>query len=73
MNAKGGEKVAMHEDVEVQLTGTDGNAFAIIGTVSKALRRAGYRDDAAAFEKQAFESHSYDEILQLAMQTVNWR
>lgn len=60
----------MHEDVEVRLSGADGNAFAIIGTVSKALTRAGYREDAEAFKKQASKAHSYDEILQLAMETV---
>lgn len=65
--------MVMHEDVEVQLTGTDGNVFAVVGAVSKALKRAGYRDDAEAFEKQAFKSKSYDEVLQLVMQTVDWR
>lgn len=30
-----------HPDVEVELVGHDGNAFAILGAVSKALRRAG--------------------------------
>lgn len=28
-------------DIDVQLTGTDGNAFAILGTMQKAMRNAG--------------------------------
>jgi hypothetical protein len=52
---------------EVQLTGTDGNAFAIIGAVAKALRRAGNGPDVvAAFQAEA-TSGDYDHVLQTAM------
>ena len=69
-------------DIEVQLTGGDGNAFAIIGAVSGAIRRA-YGDGqpfetrqeataaAAEYREQAMESGSYDELLQHAMRTVH--
>ena len=30
-----------YPEIEVQLTGNDGNAYAVLGAVSKALRRAG--------------------------------
>lgn len=30
-----------YPDIEVQLTGEDGNAFAILGAVQRGLRRAG--------------------------------
>lgn len=33
-----------YTDIEVQLTGQDGNAFAIIGRVSKALKNAKTRN-----------------------------
>jgi hypothetical protein len=59
-----------YPEVEVQLTGTDGNAFAIIGNVSRALKRAGLRDAAAAFSAEAMQCDSYDALLVLAMQTV---
>jgi hypothetical protein len=58
-------------EVTVQLTGEDGNAFAIMGAVTKAMRRAGI--DAAEIEAYRTESMSgdYDHLLQTAMATVN--
>lgn len=56
--------------VEVQLSGTDGNAFHIIGRVTAALKRAGLPDAARQFANDAMDSGSYDELLTLAMQTV---
>lgn len=56
--------------VTVALVGGDGNVFTIIGKVAAALRRVD-RDAAAQFTAAAWECHSYDEVLQLAMQTVN--
>lgn len=57
-------------DVKVKLIGQDGNAFSIIGQVSQALKRAGYRDAALEWAKAAMDCGSYDELLQLAMSTV---
>lgn len=62
--------VSKQTGVKVQLTGGDGNAFAIIGTVSKALKRAGLADVAAEFRDRAYAAGSYDELLQLAMSYV---
>jgi hypothetical protein len=59
-----------YPDVHVQLTGRDGNAFAVIGAVSAALKRAGHRDAAEAFANDAMDSSSYDALLALAMRTV---
>ena len=56
-------------DVEVQLTGQDGNAFMILGSVSKALRRAGHGDAAKEFLDEA-KSGDYDHLLQTAMRYV---
>jgi hypothetical protein len=57
-------------DVQVQLTGEDGNAFAILGAVSKALKRAGHREAADEFYKEA-TSGDYDHLLQTAMRYVD--
>lgn len=58
-------------DIDVQLIGTDGNAFAIIGTVRKALRSAGASEaDLAAFSQDAY-SGDYDNVLATAMRWVN--
>jgi hypothetical protein len=51
----------------VQLTGEDGNVFSIIGRVSAALKKAGQPDKAKEFSSKAMKSHSYDQLLQLAM------
>jgi hypothetical protein len=57
-------------DVEVELSGTDGNAFAIIGTVLRALRRSGALSaDLAEFQSEA-TSGDYDHVLQTAMRWV---
>jgi hypothetical protein len=62
-------------DVETQkpkckLVGTDGNVFAIIGNVSKALKKAGMRDKASEFQQRAFKSGSYDDVLILCHEYV---
>ena len=56
--------------VTVQLTGEDGNAFAIMGRVCKALRRAGVGDDAIKeFQKEAM-SGDYNDLLCTCMRWV---
>lgn len=59
-----------YPDVEVELIGTDGNAFALIGKVAKALRREVSREASDAFRSEAMIQGSYDELLQLIMRTV---
>ncbi|TQE33052.1 hypothetical protein [Streptomyces ipomoeae] len=58
-------------DVEVQLSGEDGNVFSVIGRVAQALRQSGHRGEAQEFAKAAYSAGSYDEVLQLAMRTVD--
>ena len=65
------EKITCPKDIVVQLTGTNGNVFCIIGTVSQALKTAGFTQEADAFTKQAMACGSYDDVLQLCMRTVN--
>ncbi len=55
--------------IVVELVGEDGNAFAIIGRVSKALKRGGHGDLVNEFTKEAM-SGDYDHLLQTAMEYV---
>ncbi len=57
-------------EVTVQLSGEDGNAFAIVGRVHTALRRACSVDAAAEFTTEAM-SGNYDHVLQTCMKWVN--
>ena len=54
-----------------KLTGTDGNAFAVIGNVSKALRKAGLPEQASKFASEAMGCESYDALLQLCFDYVD--
>ena len=56
-------------DVTVNLVGEDGNAFAIMGRVSKALRRAGHKDLEDAYLKEA-QSGDYNNLLRVTMEYV---
>lgn len=57
-------------NIEVQLSGEDGNAFSIIGRVAKAMRRGGIeKEEIDAFTKEA-TSGDYDNVLQTAMKWV---
>lgn len=59
-----------HPEVEVQLTGQDGNAFMVLGLVSKALKQHGYGDEVDDFMAEA-TSGDYDHLLQTAMSWVD--
>jgi hypothetical protein len=54
----------------VQLIGQDGNVFAIIGSVSKALKRDGQPERAKEFTEKALKSKSYDDVLSLVLDYV---
>jgi hypothetical protein len=56
-----------------KLVGTDGNVFAIIGRVQKALVKAGLESRAGEFVRRAFAATSYDEVLTLCMDYVDVR
>ena len=57
--------------VTVQLTGSDGNAFAILGRVQAALRRAKVSgQDRAAFMKEA-TGGDYNDLLATCMRWVD--
>jgi hypothetical protein len=60
-----------YPDVTVQLTGQDGNAFAIIAAVAGAIRRTHGAGAASAWAERAMESESYDALLVLCQDTVH--
>lgn len=67
---EGDEKTEASDKPTCQLIGEDGNVFNIINLVKKALTKAGMPDKAKEFQTKAFASHSYDVVLQLAMDYV---
>lgn len=56
-----------------QLSGKDGNVFAVIGTVAATLKKAGLQQQANEFKDKAFLCGSYDEVLQLCFEYVDVR
>lgn len=60
-----------YPEIEVNLSDSDGNAFAILGRVGKALRRAGIADaDIKEFYQEA-KAGDYDHLLQTCMKWVD--
>ena len=59
-----------HPEVEVQLTGEDGNVFLVLGRVSRALKRAGYEDEVREFMDEA-TSGDYDALLTTVQKWVS--
>lgn len=57
--------------IRVQLTSTDENVFSVIAKVSTALRNNAGPAAAAVFAETAMNCSTYDEVLQLAIRTVN--
>ena len=60
-----------YPNITVQLSGNDGNAFAVMATVRKALRRAGVSaEEVSEYVKQS-TAGDYDNLLRVAMSWVN--
>jgi hypothetical protein len=59
-----------YSDVKVKLVGKDGNAFVIIGNVTKAIRDNVGNEEAKDFADEAMNCDSYDELMALCMRTV---
>jgi len=57
--------------IKVELVGQDGNAFSIMGRVSKAMRRAGVEKDVIDQYTKESMSGDYDHLLQVAMSYVD--
>jgi hypothetical protein len=58
-------------DVVAPMVGEDGNVFAVISRVSRALALAGHGDDARTFVRAAMACTSYNEVLALVMDWVD--
>ena len=62
-----------YPSIQVQLTGRDGNVFAILGRVTEAMKRAGVpRAEMETFLAEA-RSGDYDHALQTCMRWVDVR
>ena len=62
-----------YPQVQVQLSGEDGNAFAILGRTAAALRQAGVsQEEIDTFFAEA-TSGDYDHLLQTTMAWVDWQ
>lgn len=57
-------------DITVKLIGKDGNAYAIIGEVVKAMRKKGMEEEATQYMEEAMKA-DYDHLLRTTMQWVN--
>jgi len=62
--------VSKYPQVEVVLSGTDGNAGAIMGRVRRAIKRQVGEKEAQLFVDAFWETNGYDEVLRLAMDWV---
>lgn len=60
-----------YPNVKVKLVGEDGNAFAILGRVSKAMQRAGCTPEQVNEFRTEATSGDYDKLLQTAMKYVD--
>jgi len=58
-------------NVKVKLVGTDGNAFAIMGKVKRALRDAGATDEEVTQYLNDSQSGDYNNLLQVACKWVD--
>lgn len=58
-------------NVEVKLIGEDGNAYYILGKVSKELKKAGYDKEFIDQYKKEAMAGNYDELLQTTMKYVH--
>lgn len=59
-----------YPEIEVQLTGQDGNAFAVMGAVQKALRKADVPKEAIDEYLNASMSGDYNHLLVTATEWV---
>ena len=59
-----------HPNITVDLIGEDGNAFAILGKVSKALFEHAGPEEADAYREEA-TSRDYDHLLATTQEWVN--
>jgi hypothetical protein len=59
-----------HPEITVKLVGGDGNAFAVLGSVIRAMRAAKLPDDEIRQFRDEAMSGDYDKLLQTCMKWV---
>ena len=59
-----------HPNITVELVGTDGNAYAVLGKVQRALRDAGVPEAEVQTYVAEATSGDYDQLLQTTMRWV---
>lgn len=64
------EKYPKYPEIKVQLTGQDGNAFMIMGAVSKALRSGGVPPEEISQYVEESTSGDYDNLLRTVAKWV---
>ena len=69
MNTSNNQQTTL-TDAVVQLTGNDGNAFAILGRVRRAIVKSNHPELAEAFMQEAMAG-DYDHLLMTCMRYVN--
>lgn len=67
------ETTPRYPDIEVELTGRDGNAFMVLGLVRRALERSGVSEETVAVFMEEATSGDYDHLLQTVMCWVSVR
>lgn len=65
------ESTTRYPEIEVELTGRDGNAFFIISRVRSALKKAFVSDRDIEFFTEEAMSSDYDHVLQTVMAWVS--
>ena len=65
------EKTIKYPEIEVQLVGTDGNAFALIGKVQKGLKEAEVSEEEIESFFNEATSGDYNHLLRTCMEWVN--
>ncbi len=60
-----------YPEIKVKLVGTDGNAYAIMGNVQKALKRAGVSQDEISLYLKESMSGDYDNVIATACRWVS--
>ncbi len=61
----------LYPDIEVQLTGNDGNAFAVLGNVKREMRTNGVPQEVIDEFLSEAMSGDYDHLLQTCMKWVS--
>ena len=57
-------------EVEVEVEGVNANAFAILGTVSRAMKKAGITDQDIKEYRDKATSGDYNNLLKVTVETV---